>query len=80
MSVARPRTQAHVPSRSRLAALGDAGSTHANPKVGSFAMQDAQQQLLAVQSEAAQVAKAKAMMEVETMRIHQRIELGPSEV
>ena len=38
-------------------------------------MQDAQQQLLAVQSQAAQVAKAKARMEVETLRISQRIEI-----
>jgi hypothetical protein len=38
-------------------------------------MQDAQQQLLAAQSEAAHVAKAKAMMEVETLRIAQRIEI-----
>ena len=38
-------------------------------------MQDAQSQLLAVQSEAAQVQKAKAMMDVETMRIAQRIEI-----
>ena len=38
-------------------------------------MLDAQSQLLSVQSEAAQVAKAKARMEVETMRIAQRIEI-----
>ena len=38
-------------------------------------MVDAQSQLLAVQSEAAQVAKAKARMEVETIRIAQRIEI-----
>jgi len=38
-------------------------------------MQDAQQQLLNAQSEAARVAKAKAMMEVETLRISQRIEI-----
>jgi len=38
-------------------------------------MQDAQQQLMAAQSEGAQVAKAKAMMEVETLRISQRIEI-----
>ena len=38
-------------------------------------MQDAQSQLLAVQSEAAQVQKAKAMMDVESMRISQRIEI-----
>lgn len=38
-------------------------------------MQDAQQQLLAAQSQAAHVAKAKAMMEVETLRIAQRIEI-----
>ena len=38
-------------------------------------MQDAQQQLLTAQSESASIAKAKAMMEVETMRINQRIEI-----
>jgi hypothetical protein len=38
-------------------------------------MQDAQKQLLAAQSEAAQIAKAKARMEVETLRIQQRIEI-----
>lgn len=42
---------------------------------GLSIMQDAQQQLLAVQSQAAQVAKAKARMEVETLRISQRIEI-----
>ena len=38
-------------------------------------MQDAQQQLMAAHTESAQVAKAKAMMEVETLRISQRIEI-----
>jgi len=38
-------------------------------------MQDAQQQLMAAQTEGAQVARAKAMMEVETLRISQRIEI-----
>ena len=38
-------------------------------------MQDAQQQLLTAQSESASIAKAKAMMEVETLRINQRIEI-----
>lgn len=38
-------------------------------------MQDAQQQLLNAQSEAARVQKAKTMMDVETLRIGQRIEI-----
>ena len=38
-------------------------------------MQDAQQQLLNAQSEAARVQKAKTMMDVETLRISQRIEI-----
>ncbi|KOO27514.1 hypothetical protein Ctob_009314 [Chrysochromulina tobinii] len=38
-------------------------------------MQDAQQQLLTAQTESASIAKAKAMMEVETLRIDQRIEI-----
>lgn len=38
-------------------------------------MQDAQQQLLTAQSESASIAKAKAMMEVETLRINQRIDI-----
>ena len=41
----------------------------------SFSMQDAQQQLLAAQTEAARVHKARTMMEVETLRISQRIEI-----
>ena len=38
-------------------------------------MQDAQHQLLTAQSESASIAKAKAMMEVETLRINQRIDI-----
>jgi uncharacterized membrane protein YgcG len=38
-------------------------------------MQDAQEQLLKAQSNAARVAKAKAKMEIETLRISQRIEI-----
>ena len=38
-------------------------------------MQDAQEQLLQAQSQAARVARAKAKMEVETLRISQRIEI-----